>query len=67
MRWAVGCSQYPFLPPAPERDTGALGERFDLCHLGDSVEIRIRDNGTGIPAAGEGEAVQSLLYDQACR
>ena len=28
-------------------------------NLGDSVEIRIRDNGTGIPPGGEGEAVQS--------
>jgi two-component system, NtrC family, sensor kinase len=33
--------------------------------LGDRVEIRIRDNGTGIPP--EGEDVQSLLYDQASR
>ena len=36
-------------------------------NLGDSVEIRIRDNGTGIPPGGEGEAVQPVLYDQACR
>ena len=32
-----------------------------------SVEIRIRDNGTGIPARGEGEDVQPVLYDQASR
>ena len=36
-------------------------------NLGDRVEIRIRDNGTGIPARGEGEAIQPVLYDQACR
>ena len=36
-------------------------------NLGDSVEIRIRDSGTGIPARGEGKDVQSLLYDQARR
>ena len=34
-------------------------------NLGDSVEIRIRDNGTGIPARGEGKDVQPVLYDQA--
>ena len=36
-------------------------------NLGDRVEIRIRDNGTGIRARGEGEAVQPVLYDQARR
>ena len=36
-------------------------------NLGDRVEIRIRDNGTGIPAGGEGEDVQSLLHHQAGR
>ena len=36
-------------------------------NLGDRVEIRIRDNGTGIPAGGEGEDVQPVLYHQACR
>ena len=36
-------------------------------NLGDRVEIRIRDNGTGIPARGEGKDVQPVLYDQACR
>jgi two-component system NtrC family sensor kinase len=34
--------------------------------LGDCVEIRIRDNGTGIPP-GEGEDVQPVLHNQACR
>ena len=32
-------------------------------NLGDRVEIRIRDNGSGIPR-GEGKDVQSLLYDK---
>ena len=36
-------------------------------NLGDRVEIRIRDNGTGISARGEGEAVQPVLYDKASR
>ena len=36
-------------------------------NLGDRVEIRIRDNGTGIPARGEGEDVQPVLYDEARR
>ena len=36
-------------------------------NLGDRVEIRIRDNGTGIPPEVKGEAVQPLLYDKACR
>ena len=36
-------------------------------NLGDRVEIRIRDNGTGIPARSEGESVQSLLYNKARR
>ena len=36
-------------------------------NLGDSVEIRIRDNGTGIPPEVKGEAVQPVLYDKACR
>ena len=34
-------------------------------NLGNKVEIRIRDNGTGIPSGGEGENVQSLLHHQA--
>ena len=34
-------------------------------NLGNRVEIRIRDNGTGIPAGSEGEDVQSLLHHQA--
>ena len=49
MRWAVGALSTLSCRLRLRRDTGALGERFDLCHLGDSVEIRIRDNGTGIP------------------
>ena len=36
-------------------------------NLGDRVEIRIRDNGTGIPPGGEGEAVQPVLHDQTGR
>ena len=36
-------------------------------NLGDSVEIRIRDNGTGIPPEREGKDVQSVLHDQAGR
>jgi signal transduction histidine kinase len=32
--------------------------------LGKAVEIRIRDNGTGIPARGARKDVQSLLHDQ---
>jgi nitrogen fixation/metabolism regulation signal transduction histidine kinase len=32
--------------------------------LGDRVEIRIRDNGTGIPARDKGENVQSVFHDQ---
>ena len=36
-------------------------------NLGDSVEITIRDNGTGIPSEVKGEAVQPVLYDKACR
>ena len=35
--------------------------------LGDKVEIRIRDNGTGIPDGSKGENIQSLLHDQARR
>jgi two-component system NtrC family sensor kinase len=35
--------------------------------LGDRLEIRIRDNGTGIPPEVRGEAVQPVLHDQACR
>jgi signal transduction histidine kinase len=35
--------------------------------LGNKVEIRIRDNGTGIPLGSEGEDVQSLLHHQAGR
>ena len=34
-------------------------------NLGDSVEIRIRDNGQRDSAGGEGKDVQSVLYDQA--
>ena len=33
--------------------------------LGDTVEIRIRDNGTGIPTEIKEEDIQSILYDQA--
>ena len=36
-------------------------------NLGDSVEIRIRDNGTGIPPRGEREDIQSVLHDEARR
>ena len=36
-------------------------------NLGNKVEIRIRDNGTGIPLGSEGEDVQSLLHHQAGR
>ena len=36
-------------------------------NLGDRVEIRIRDNGIGIPAGRQGKDVQSILYDQASR
>ena len=35
--------------------------------LGDSVEIAIRDNGTGHSRRGEGEDVQSVLHHQAGR
>src|SRR5262249_40801216 len=34
--------------------------------LGDCVEIRIRDNGTGIPPEVKREDVQSVLHHQAC-
>ena len=34
-------------------------------NLGDRVEIRIRDNGTGIPEWGQREDIQSVLHDQA--
>jgi hypothetical protein len=57
MRWAVGALSTLSCRLRLRRDTGALGERFDLRHLGDSVEIRIRDNGTGIPP----EAKEKLL------
>ena len=33
-------------------------------NLGDKVEIRIRDNGTGIPTEDKGEDIQSFLHDQ---
>jgi two-component system, NtrC family, sensor kinase len=36
-------------------------------NLGKTVEIRIRDNGTGIPARGARKDVQSLLHHQADR
>ena len=36
-------------------------------NLGDRVEIRVRDNGTGIPAGREGKDVQPVLHNQACR
>ena len=36
-------------------------------NLGDSVEIRIRDNGTGIPPEVKDKDVQSVLHDQARR
>ena len=36
-------------------------------NLGDRVEIRIRDNGTGIPPEVKGRLFNSLLYDQAGR
>ena len=36
-------------------------------NLGDSVEIRIRDNGTGHSARSEGKDVQSVLHDEARR
>jgi signal transduction histidine kinase len=35
--------------------------------LGDRVEIRIRDNGTGIAPEVKEKDVQSLLHDKACR
>ena len=34
--------------------------------LGDRVEIKIRDNGTGMPRS-EGQAIQPVLYDETCR
>ena len=50
MRWAVGCSQYPFLPPAPEAQTRAhFRDRFDLCHQQHPGGSGYRDNGIGIP------------------
>ena len=36
-------------------------------NLGDRVEIRIRDNGTGIPPEVKDKIIQSVLHDQACR
>ena len=36
-------------------------------NLGDRVEIRIRDNGTGIPPEVREKLVQSVLHDEACR
>ena len=36
-------------------------------NLGDSVEIRIRDNGTGIPPEVKDKDVQPVLHDQASR
>ena len=36
-------------------------------NLGDSVEIRIRDNGTGIPPEVKEKLFNPVLYDQACR
>ena len=35
--------------------------------LGAHVEIRIRDNGAGIPADVKGEDVRSILHDETCR
>jgi hypothetical protein len=35
-------------------------------NLGGRAEIRIRDNGSGIPPEVRGEDIQSVLYDQAC-
>ena len=35
--------------------------------LGDAVEVRVRDNGTGIPAEITGQAVPAVLHDQADR
>ena len=36
-------------------------------NLGDSVEIRIRDNGTGIPPEVKEKLFNPVLYDKACR
>jgi hypothetical protein len=36
-------------------------------NLGDAVEIRIRDNGAGIPPEVRDKILQSVLHDQACR
>jgi len=36
-------------------------------NLGNSVEIKIRDNGTGIPPEVKDKLFNPLLYDKACR
>ena len=54
---------------ATKRKTEANGGDYEPTltaatkNLGDSVEIRIRDNGTGIPAGGEGEAVRQRCWN----
>ena len=35
--------------------------------LGDAVEVRVRDNGGGIPAEGQGQAVPAFFHDEANR
>ena len=58
---------------ATKRKTDANGGNYEPTlaattkNLGDSVEIRIRDNGTGIPPEVREKTVQPVLYDKACR
>jgi signal transduction histidine kinase len=58
---------------ATKRRAGANGGDYEprlaaaTKNLGHSVEIRIRDNGTGIPPRREGKDVQPVFYDKACR
>jgi len=37
------------------------------CNLGEAVEIRVRNNGTSIPPANQGEAVSAIFHYQADR
>jgi len=37
------------------------------CNLGEAVEIRVRNNGTNIPPANQGEAVSAIFHYQADR
>jgi hypothetical protein len=58
---------------ATVRITENGGSNFEpvLCaatrNLGNSVEVRIRDNGIGIPAEVKGKSIQSFLHDQTRR